>query len=117
LRFQSIDATHWSNRSAGVSKFNVSRGLELRQSDKIARAEVLADYVTMSTEKNAAIIAEPDIWLRGNAGEALTDAEQIVFEHQVRNETDRAWFAVEQYKLIGYKDFLEGDYAEFALFL
>ena len=92
-------------------------GLELRQSDKIAKAEVLADYIAMSTEKNAAIIAEPDIWLRGNAGEELTDAEQVVFEHQVRNETDRAWFAVEQYILIGYKDFIEGDYAEFALFL
>jgi len=27
LRFQPVDATHWLNRSAGVSKFNVSLGL------------------------------------------------------------------------------------------
>jgi len=26
LRFQPVDATHWSNRSAGVSKSNVSLG-------------------------------------------------------------------------------------------
>ena len=26
LRFQPVDATHWLNRSAGVSKFNVFRG-------------------------------------------------------------------------------------------
>ena len=29
LRFQPVDATHWLNRSAGVSKFNVSLGLSL----------------------------------------------------------------------------------------
>ena len=27
LRFQSVVATHWLNRSAGISKFNVSLGL------------------------------------------------------------------------------------------
>ena len=31
LRFQPVDATHWLNRSAGVSKFNVSLGLSLRR--------------------------------------------------------------------------------------
>ncbi len=31
LRFQLVDATHWLNRSAGVSKFNVSLGLSLRR--------------------------------------------------------------------------------------
>ena len=29
LRFQPIDATHWLNRSAGVSKFNVFLGRSL----------------------------------------------------------------------------------------
>ena len=29
LRFQPVDATHWLNRSAAVSKFNVSLGLSL----------------------------------------------------------------------------------------
>jgi len=29
LRFQLVDATHWLNRSAGVSKFNVSLALSL----------------------------------------------------------------------------------------
>ena len=29
LRFQPVDATHWLNRSAGVSKSNVSLGLSL----------------------------------------------------------------------------------------
>jgi len=31
LRFQPVDATHWLNRSAGASKFNVSLGLSLRR--------------------------------------------------------------------------------------
>ena len=31
LRLQPVDATHWLNRSAGVSKFNVSLGLSLRR--------------------------------------------------------------------------------------
>ena len=31
LRPQPVDATHWLNRSAGVSKFNVSLGLSLRR--------------------------------------------------------------------------------------
>ena len=29
VRFQPVDATHWLNRSAGVSKFHVSLGLSL----------------------------------------------------------------------------------------
>jgi len=92
-------------------------GLELRQSQNLAKAELMANYLANSTEKNSAIIAEPDIWVRGNAGEILTPAEQAVFEHQVLNEQDRAWFAVEQYKLIGYSDYLESDAAEMAMFL
>jgi hypothetical protein len=31
LRFQPVDATHWLNRSAGVSKFNVSLGLSFNR--------------------------------------------------------------------------------------
>ena len=92
-------------------------GLELRQSHSIAKAEVMANYLANSTEKNSAIIAEPDIWARGNAGEELTPAEQAVFEFQVLNEQDRAWFAVEQYKLIGYNEWLEAETAEMAMFL
>ncbi len=92
-------------------------GLELRQSHNIAKAEVMANYVANSTEKNNAIILRPDVWLKGNAGEELSEAEQVVFEYQVLNENDRAWFAIEQYKLIGYEDWVELDAMEFAIFL
>ena len=92
-------------------------GLQLQQSYNIAKAEVMANYVANSTEKNYSIMLKPDIWIKGNAGEDLSESEQVIFEHLVLNEIDRAWFAVEQYKLIGYEDWIEPDTAEFAMFL
>ena len=58
-------------------------GLQLRQSDKIARADVQATFGMMSIEIAALISDHSDVWIRGDAQEELNDADAAVFESLV----------------------------------
>ena len=58
-------------------------GLQLRQSDKIARAEIQATFGMMSIEIAALISDHSDVWTRGDAQEELNDADAAVFENLV----------------------------------
>jgi len=58
-------------------------GLQLRQSDQIARAEIQATFGLMSIEIAALISEHSDVWVRGDAQEELSDADTVVFENLV----------------------------------
>ena len=58
-------------------------GLQLRQSDQIARAEIQATFGMMSIEIAALMTDHSDVWVRGDAQEELNDADTAVFESLV----------------------------------
>lgn len=58
-------------------------GLQLRQSDKIARADIQATFGMMSIEIAALISDHSDVWIRGDAQEELNDADAAVFENLI----------------------------------
>lgn len=58
-------------------------GLQLRQSEQIARAEIQATFGMMSIEIAALMTDYSDVWVRGNAQEELNDADTAVFENLV----------------------------------
>ena len=58
-------------------------GLQLRQSDQMARAEIQATFGMMSIEIAALISEHSDVWIRGDAQEELNDADAAVFESLV----------------------------------
>ena len=58
-------------------------GLQLRQSDQIARAEIQSNQGMMSIEVVALISDHSEIWVRGAAQEELNDADAVVFRNLV----------------------------------
>lgn len=58
-------------------------GLQLRQSDQIARAEIQATFGMMSIETAALINDHSDVWIRGDAQEELSDADTAIFANLV----------------------------------
>ena len=68
-------------------------------------------------EVRNARIANADIWIRGNANEALTPIEEEIFAQLVYMTNDRFWFPVEQQRLLGIDGWEELDIAQFAAYL
>jgi len=71
-------------------------GLQLRQSDQIASAEIEAAYGMMSIEIAALISDHSDVWVRGDAQEKLNDADAAVFENLVFAMNDANFTAFQQ---------------------
>ncbi len=92
-------------------------GLQLRQSEVVARSELNASILANRIAANEAIIEHPDIWERGNRGEELVGADAAVFSRQVLNINDEAYFAVQNLLEWGRVDEADMDTAVFAAFL
>lgn len=92
-------------------------GLQLRQAQRIALSERNASELANAIQESSALMAYADTWVRGNAGEALTPVEQVVFRRLVRNVNDLAYFNVQQQRLLGRDDVAELDIAAYAGFL
>ncbi len=92
-------------------------GLQLRQSEVIARSELNASILANRIEVNAAIIEHADIWERGNRGEELVGADAVIFSRQVLNLNDEAYYAVQQSLVWGRVDVADLDTAVFAAYL
>lgn len=60
-------------------------GIELRQSQEIAKTEISMAALAAGVEINNYIGENADIWTRGSAGEDLSDTDQIVFDKMVGN--------------------------------
>jgi hypothetical protein len=71
-------------------------GLQLRQSDQIARAEIEATLGMMSIELAALISDHSDVWARGATEEELSDADTVVFENLVVAVNDARYSAFKQ---------------------
>ena len=63
--------------SAGVASL-VFVGLQLKQSDEIALAEVLESAAARGVEERALIAAHADIWQKACLGEELSDPEKLI---------------------------------------
>ena len=92
-------------------------GMQMQQSQAIAMAESNASYIANRMEESALIIDNIEVWLRGNAGESLTDQEQEIYGQLLRNVNDGWYFAIEQQKLLDRDALIKLDVAAFAAFL
>ncbi len=92
-------------------------GLQLRQSEVIARSELNASVLAYRLTVNAAIIEHPDIWERGNRGEELVDTDAVIFSRQVNNINEEAYYSVQQSLVWGRVDVADLDTAVFAAYL
>jgi hypothetical protein len=72
-------------------------GLELRQGRRIARVEVFSSLVGTNVNINEALNQHADIWLRGAAGEHLSNEDGLIFGNLVVNVNDR--MLIEYYTL------------------
>lgn len=92
-------------------------GLELRQSQSIAEAEMHANNLANILEVHNAMINNAEIWKKGNADSELTPAEEEIYARLVTITNDRFYFAVAQQEVLGLDEFDDVDVAVFAGFL
>ena len=76
-------------------------GLELRQSQDVAEAEMAASNLGNATEIRNARIANAEIWTKGNSNEELTPLEKEIYAQLVYMTNDRFYYAIQQQKLWG----------------
>lgn len=55
-------------------------GLQMRQTQEIAFAEMGWSHLVAEIESRSAIYDFPDVWAKGNAGEELTPSESVIYE-------------------------------------
>jgi hypothetical protein len=92
-------------------------GMQLRQSQRIALAEVEGTVTTASIEMASLMSDNSEVWHRGIAGEELDASEARVFEGIVIALSDRAWALQSQFKLLDDDVKAEAKVHEFAAFL
>ena len=90
---------------------------QLEQAEDIARTEQNSSYVANVIDSNNAIIQNLDVWLRGNAGEELSAAEQEIHALLVHMRNERAYYAVEGLRRLESDEIADLDAATFAAFL
>jgi len=91
-------------------------GFQMRQAQAIAQGEMNAAVLANAIAGSNAIIANADIWVRGNVGEKLTPVEEAIFVHLVTNINDRAYYGVQHQRLLGIAT-ADVDIADYAGFL
>ena len=92
-------------------------GMQLRQSQLIALAEVEGAYAIASIEMASLMNDNSDVWHRGTTNGELDASEALVFEGIVTALSDRAWAMQNQYKLLGDDENAEAVVHAFAAFL
>jgi hypothetical protein len=92
-------------------------GLELRQSQNVARAEMHANNLANVIDVRNARIANAEIWAKGNANGELTPIEELIYAQLVYMTNERFWYAIEQFKLLGLDEGPSADIAQFSAFL
>lgn len=75
-------------------------GLEMRQSQKIALAEIEAAYASASIEMASLISDNSEVWAIGIADEELDDSDAAVFESIIVALSDRNWSTQHQMRLL-----------------
>ena len=92
-------------------------GLQMRQTEDIALSEANLTYLLSKIERNNAIIENSAIWVRGNAGEELSEEDSAVFWALVLNMSDTAFFVVQQTRRLGLDYAADATTADLAAYL
>jgi hypothetical protein len=92
-------------------------GLQMRQAHTFAMTQRWATELSNTIEESNIIVEHADVWIKGNAGEALTAVEEVVFSRLVQLVNDRAWYGAQQSRLLGLPGGPEIETAVFAGFL
>ena len=92
-------------------------GLQLRQSQRIALAEMEAASSSSSVELASLLSDHSEIWVRGIAGEELDDSDAVVFKSIVITLSDNAYSNQEQFRLLGDDELAQTVVHDFATYL
>lgn len=92
-------------------------GMQLRQSQRIALAEVEAANSATSIELASLLSDHSEVWVRGIAGEELEGADAEVFESIMVTLSDSAYSKQEQFRLLGDDQLAGAVVHEFAAYL
>ena len=92
-------------------------GLQLRQSQRIALAEVQAANSSASIELASLLSDHSEAWVRGVAGEELEDSDVAVFRNIMITLSDNAYSRQEQFRLLGDDEVADAVVHEFAAYL
>ena len=92
-------------------------GMQIRQSQLIALAEVEGTVALASIEMASLIGDNSDVWQRGITNQELDSSEATVFENIVVTLSDRAYSMQNQFRLLGDDGNAEAVVHQFAAFL
>lgn len=90
--------------------------MQLQQQEKLLQVELRSNMVANYMTVNGFIIENPDIWIRGNAGEELTATEREVYFRLLTNYNDHHFQLIEMFKTI-HPDLVEQIFGMYAGFL
>ncbi len=89
-------------------------GLQMRQDQEIAIAEVSQSSLEAIVQINNDINSHADIWTRGSAGEQLDEVDSVIFENLVFNLRYRALVETRSRARLGLGEFAETPLFDFA---
>lgn len=92
-------------------------GMELRQSQRVAFAQMQATGFSNMIEVRANIMDHADIWQRGNSDAELTPTEAVIYQQMVLLENERIFHAIQQFEALGLEEYVPLDSAALAGFL
>jgi hypothetical protein len=92
-------------------------GLELRQSQDIALADIEASFAAASIEMASLVSDNSEVWARGIAGEELDESEAVVFESIIIALSNRNWATQEQMRRLDRDEAADAVVHRFAAFL
>ena len=75
-------------------------GLQLRQTQKIAIAEMDWNNMIAEMESRSAIYDFPDIWAKGNAGESLNPSESVIYTTLIRDFNSLQFYRVNNFLML-----------------
>jgi hypothetical protein len=92
-------------------------GVEMRQSQKIALAEIEANFVSASVELESLISDNSEVWVRGIADEELDDSDAAIFESILIALSNRNFSVQYQMRLLDRRENADANVHEFAAYL
>lgn len=76
-------------------------GVQVRQSQEIALAETAFSVMNSNIEMNNQLNEHADVWVKGSAGEELSEKEGFVFTNLIRNLNQQAFFSYSNWSRFG----------------
>jgi hypothetical protein len=101
-----MNKTNWKDTAeligiAAIVASLVFVGIQMKQSQDIAIGDGFISVMFANIEINDQLNEHADIWIRGSAGEELTETEGFIFNNLVNNLNEKAFFASGQFDRLG----------------